>query len=43
MPRTRPPYPPEFREEAIRLTKTSGDSIRQVAKDLGISDHGMTP
>lgn len=41
MPRTRPPYPPEFREEAIRLTKTSGDSIRQVAKDLGISDQTL--
>ena len=41
MPRTRPPYPPEFRAEAIRLVKTSGDSIRQVAKDLGISDQTL--
>jgi transposase-like protein len=41
VPRTRPPYPPEFREEAIRLTKTSGYSIRQVAKDLGISDQTL--
>jgi transposase len=41
VPRTRPPYPPEFRAEAIRLAKTSGDSIRQVAKDLGISDQTL--
>lgn len=41
MPRTRPPYPPEFRAEAIRLVKNSGDSIRQVAKDLGISDQTL--
>lgn len=41
MPRTRPPYPPEFRAEAIRLVKNSGESIRQVAKDLGISDQPL--
>lgn len=41
MPRTRAPYPPEFRAEAIRLVKNSGDSIRQVAKDLGISDQTL--
>lgn len=41
MPRTRPPYPPEFRAEAFRLVKNSGDSIRQVAKDLGISDQTL--
>jgi len=41
VPRTRPPYPPEFRAEAIRLVKTSGDSIGQVAKDLGVSDQTL--
>lgn len=41
MPRTRAPYPPEFRAEAIRLVKSSGDSIRQIAKDLGISDQTL--
>lgn len=41
MPRTRPPYPPEFRAEAVRLVKTSGETIRQVAKDLGISDQTL--
>lgn len=41
MPRTRPSYPPEFRDEAIRLVKNSGDSIGQVAKDLGVSDQTL--
>lgn len=41
MPRTRPPYPPEFRAEAIRLVKTSGEPIGQVAKDLGVSDQTL--
>lgn len=41
MPRTRAPYPPEFRAEAIRLVKASGESIRQVAKDLGVSDQTL--
>jgi transposase len=41
VPRTRPPYPPEFRAEAVRLVKTSGETIRQVAKDLGISDQTL--
>ena len=41
MPQTRPPYPPEFRAEAVRLAKSSGDSIRQVSKDLGISDQTL--
>jgi transposase len=30
-------YPKEFRAEAVRLTQTSGKSVAQVAKDLGIS------
>ncbi|MCL4286567.1 MAG: transposase [Thermoleophilia bacterium] len=41
MPRTRPPYPPEFRAEAIRLVKTSGEPISQIAKDLGVSDQTL--
>ena len=41
MPRTRAPYPPEFRAAAIRLVKASGESIRQVAKDLGVSDQTL--
>lgn len=41
MPRSHPPYPEEFRVEAIRLAKTSGETIAQVAKDLGISDQTL--
>jgi transposase-like protein len=41
VPRTRPPYPPEFKAEAIRFVKTSGDPIRQIAKDLGVSDQTL--
>ena len=38
MPKSKPPYPPEFRREAIELVRLSGKSIKQVADDLGISD-----
>jgi transposase len=38
VPRTRPPYPPEFRREAIELVRISSKSQRQIAEDLGISD-----
>ena len=41
MPRSRPPYPPEFRAEAIRLVKASDDSIARIAKDLGVSDQTL--
>ena len=37
MGKTRPPYPPEFRSEAVRLYKTSDKSISELAKDLGVS------
>jgi transposase len=36
MPRTRPPYPPEFRREALELVR-SGRSIRDIAESLGVS------
>jgi transposase len=38
VPRTRPPYPEEFKREAIQLVRMTGKSKRQVAEDLGISD-----
>ena len=41
MPRSHPPYPTEFRAEAIRLVKTSGEPITRIAKDLGISDQTL--
>src|SRR5579863_6716053 len=31
-------YTREFKEEAVRLAQTSGKSITQVARELGISD-----
>jgi transposase len=37
VPRSKPPYPAEFRAEAVRLAKSSGETIAQIAKDLGIS------
>ena len=37
MPRTRPPYAPEFRQEAVRLARESGKPGTQIAQDLGIS------
>ena len=39
MPRTRPPYPPEFRREAIRLVKASDEDhpIPRIATELGVS------
>ncbi len=38
MPRTRPPYPEEFRREAIRLAQLGDKPQRRLAKDLGISE-----
>ena len=38
MPRTRPPYPEEFRREAIRLAQLGDKPQRKLAKDLGVSD-----
>lgn len=35
--RRRPTYSPEFKAEAIRLARTSTDSIPKVASDLGVS------
>jgi transposase len=38
VPRTRPPYPEEFRREAIRLAQLGDQSQRKLARSLGISD-----
>jgi transposase len=40
MPRTRPPYPPEFRREALELVR-SGRSIHDVAESLGVSEQTL--
>ena len=41
MPRTNPAYPPEFRREAVRLARASGEEhpIPSIAREeLGVSD-----
>jgi len=40
MPRTRPPYPPEFRREAVQLVR-AGRSVKDVADSLGCSDQSL--
>ena len=41
MPRTRPPYAPEFRAEAVELIRSGTKSIRELSRDLGISDQTL--
>jgi transposase len=41
VPNSKPPYPPEFRAEAVRLARQLGNSIRQVAQDLGIANESL--
>ena len=40
MPST-PPYSLEFRREAVRLLRTSGRSVPQLAKELGCSPQSL--
>ena len=37
MPATRPPYPPEFPQEVVRLLRSSGKTIPALARELGVS------
>ena len=41
MPNPRPPYPPEFRAEAVRLVRSSNKLIGEVAQDLGVSEQAL--
>jgi transposase len=41
VPKTRPPYPRQFREEAVRLVRESGKSRARIAKDLGVSEQTL--
>jgi transposase len=41
MPRTRPPYPPAFRAEAIRLIRSGLKPLSEIAKDLGVTDQTL--
>jgi transposase-like protein len=38
MPKEQRTFMKEFKQEAVRLAQTSGKSITQVARDLGIAD-----
>jgi transposase len=40
MPKTRPPYPEQFRREAVELVR-GGRSIRDVAESLGVSQQTL--
>lgn len=41
MPKTRPPYPPAFRLEAVRLVQSSEKSLSAIAHDLGVSEPSL--
>ncbi len=41
MPRTRPPFPVEFRREAVRLMRESDKPLSALAKDLGVSEQTL--
>ena len=36
-----PPYSPEFRAEAVRLLRSSGRPIPQLARELGVSEQSL--
>ena len=40
MPRSRPPYPPEFRSEAVAMVR-SGRAIKEVAGALGMTEQSL--
>jgi transposase len=41
MPRSHPPYPPEFKAEAVRLYRASGRRLQEVAGDLGMTANSL--
>jgi len=41
VPPTRPPYPPQFREEAVRLTRSSGKPLAQISRELDVSEQTL--
>jgi transposase len=41
VPRAKPQYPPQFKAEAVQLVRSSGRSISQIAKDLGVSGNSL--
>ena len=42
MGRTRPPYPPEFRSEAVRLARSGDRSMSELARELGVAPQTLT-
>jgi len=41
VPRTRPPFPLEFRREAVELMRVTDKSLPQLSKDLGVSQQTL--
>ncbi len=41
MGRTRPPYAAEFRAEAVRLARGSGQPLRKTAAEVGVSSEAL--
>ena len=41
MPRKKPPYPPAFRAEAVRLILSGHKPLSEIAKDLGVTDQTL--
>ena len=41
MPNTRPPYPEEFRREALRLLRESGRRPEELGRELGVSAQSL--
>ena len=41
MPKSKPPYPEEFRAEAVRLVRSSGKSTGEIARDLGVCEQTL--
>jgi transposase len=40
--RRRPTYSPEFKAEAVKMVRTSPDSVSKVARDLGVTVATLT-
>ena len=41
MPKSKPPYPPEFRRRALELIKISDKPLPAIAKDLGVTEQTL--